>query len=251
MKKKVRNIKKRNTKKRIFRRKKTKRKNSKKRKSRRMRGGADIDLTQLEQRLLNAITDEHFFNFAIDHFGYTKPQIPSTVRKNSVIQMLKTLKNKVEELEQLKREKKKVDSQLAKVNQDLETLNTMASNAQKQKPPGEFSTKFNTIADKLVNLSEKEGELGSQLAQLRRELAAKVEQLKKVKEEHASALTEKESQLAAAQSALDAKEVSSSSEKPQQCLICDVSNKYRKTCCEPNWDDIGKNQKYKCNLGRV
>ena len=203
MKKKVRNIKKRNTKKRIFRRKKTKRKNSKKRKSRRMRGGADNELTaEQKDQLLQATTDDDFFNLAKSKFEYTVVLGKKTDRKNSVIKMLKKLKNNVEELEQLKSDKEGVDSDLAKVNQDLETLNTMASNDQKQKPPGEFIPKFNTIADKLVNLSEKEGELGSQLAQLRRELAAKVEELKKVKEEHASAMTEKESQLETARSEL-------------------------------------------------
>ena len=202
-KKKVRNIKKRNTKKRIFRRKKTKRKNSKKRKTRRMRGGSTIELTaDQKDDLLKANTDDDFFKFAIDHFGYTKPQIHSTVRKNSVIQMLTKLKEKVEELEKLKSDKEGVDSDLVKINQELETLNTMASNDQKQKPPGEFSPKFNTIADKLVDLHKNVDELNGKLAQLQSDLDAKGTELETAQKEHASALTEKETELETARSEL-------------------------------------------------
>ena len=182
-------IKKRNTKKRIFRRKKTKRKNSKKRKTRRMRGGSTIEPLELENVSLEATTDDDFFKLAKTIFKYTTDTMAWGKRKGSVIQMLKTLKNKVEELAKAKEDLTEKEGELATARGDLETLNTMASvEGIITKPSGQFSTKFNTIVDKLVNLSEKEG----QLKQVQEDLTAKGAELAAAKED----LVEKEGQLA-------------------------------------------------------
>ena len=226
-KKKVRNIKKRNTKKRIFRRKKTKRKNNKKRKTRRMRGGSTIKPLELENVSLDATTkDDDFFRLAKTEFKYTTDTMSWEKRKRSVIQMLKTLKEKVSELKQAqenldakgvelataKEDLVAKEGELKTAQKDLETLNTMASNEGIiTKPPGQFSPKFNTIANKLVNLSNKDGQLKQAQKEHASALTEKETELEKVKEEHASALAKKEGEL----KQLDTMASSDQKQKPQ------------------------------------